>query len=356
MDLAFLAEVDTELQKALDAASLAGAGKLSFNVSAFATARRFAQEYALLNPSRAGALTLEENSGNSPVGHIILGIWQGNSFTPSLDGTAVNAVRCQYATQVPTSFLRLLGLTSLTAAAQSTAWVPGVLPPGACVFPAGVSACAFRTAASPGCGGALSLTVNGDSITFDPLSRALYRPILGAGEVTAADIAAVLDAAATDSCSGTLPSTGRGSGEDVATVISTRFRQAFQEKYAASSEFVLRRPSGTVAYRGRGWEMYLPVIDTGPSCGAGPGVVAGWTKIVLTQVLDRSGECAVANHWPGNPWDSRCYATKNGTAAPGSPTVVADDVGFFGYYGCPYTPTIPDPAPGTTVARVKLVR
>src|SRR4030095_11365093 len=51
LDLAHLGTADDELQRSLDAAALAGAGKLGFDSSVFPAARAWAQNYALLNPS-----------------------------------------------------------------------------------------------------------------------------------------------------------------------------------------------------------------------------------------------------------------------------------------------------------------
>src|SRR6476659_8518787 len=105
MDMAYYGTVDDELQRAMDAASLAGAGKLGFDSSAFPTVRNFAQSYASANRYKVGTISLGLNTANDPAGNIVLGIWSGGTFTPSLDGSKVNAVRCQYSTTVPTSFL-----------------------------------------------------------------------------------------------------------------------------------------------------------------------------------------------------------------------------------------------------------
>jgi hypothetical protein len=87
--------------------------------------------------------------------------------------------------------------------------------------------------------------------------------------------------------------------------------------------------------------------------------------MVITQVLDKNGECAVANHWTadtqyefGNPWDSRCFASKNGKAPAGAVTVVQGNTGIFGYYDCQYNPSPPAPNPGpiAATAKLKLVR
>src|SRR5580765_463429 len=57
--------VRTELQKAMDAAALAGAGNLGFSASLFPTARLASQAYGGLNPYSGGTITLGLNTGNA---------------------------------------------------------------------------------------------------------------------------------------------------------------------------------------------------------------------------------------------------------------------------------------------------
>jgi hypothetical protein len=117
----------------MDASALAGAGQLGFNDSVFPTVRQEAGRFADLNPSRVGAVTLDPNPANDPNGDIVLGVWDGATFTPSLDGIQVNAVSTQYATEVPTSFLRILGFNTLPVSARCVCrpdrsqwlWIPG---------------------------------------------------------------------------------------------------------------------------------------------------------------------------------------------------------------------------------------
>jgi hypothetical protein len=135
MDFAYQAAARTELQRSIDAAALAGAGKLGFNDSVFdipcgpaaqtcSGVRQNAQRFASRNPYRVGNINLDLNLANAANGDIVLGIWNGTGFTPSLEGSQVNAVLCRTATQVPTSLLRLLGLDSLTVSAEAIAWTP----------------------------------------------------------------------------------------------------------------------------------------------------------------------------------------------------------------------------------------
>src|SRR5512144_622763 len=83
MDLAYYGTVDDELQRSMDAAALAGAGKLGFNDTFFPAARQWAHDYALLNPYRVGSINLDLNTANDATGNIVLGTWNGSTFTPS---------------------------------------------------------------------------------------------------------------------------------------------------------------------------------------------------------------------------------------------------------------------------------
>ncbi len=117
IDLSIFSAVKGELQRSMDAAALAGVGNLGFDDSVFPTVRQEASNFASLNPSRVGAINLSN-------GDITLGVWDGATFTPELDGFQVNAVRCQYVTEVPTSFLGILGLNSLRVSARAIALSP----------------------------------------------------------------------------------------------------------------------------------------------------------------------------------------------------------------------------------------
>jgi hypothetical protein len=155
-----------------------------------------------------------------------------------------------------------------------------------------------------------------------------------------------------------------GQFNNVINWLSGNDPNAFPAKYAASPTLTVNGPGGPsdIAYQGKGWEVFVPVIDTGAGCppaainGSPP--IVGWTRMVITQVLGKNGTCAVANHWAGNPWDQHCFSgAKNGTATD-LPPGWAGQTGIFGYYDCTYAPAPPSPVPGpiTATARLRLVR
>ena len=376
MDLAYYGTVDDELQRSMDAAALAGAGKLGFNDTYFPTARQWARDYALLNPYRVGNINLDLNTANNPGGNIVLGIWNGSTFTPSLDGTQVNAVQCRFATTVPTSFLRLIGLNSLNGGAMAIAWAaqPGTTPPNACVFPVALSSCFFGGATSSGCGATMTFISSSPTSNVGGSSAGWASMIPGEG-ANNTNVLGQVQTAASGTCSGTAYNTGddiplnEGHFANVINWLTGPDPNAFPAKYASSPELVVQKQDGTDAYRGQGWEVYVPVVDTGATCPPEGGTflgsqpIVGWTRMVITQVLGNNGQCAVNNPWQrssgGNPWDSHCFIDQNGTSPHGpTSTVVSGQTGIFGYYDCQYSPAPPAPNPGpiTATAKLKLVR
>ncbi len=86
MDFAFQAAARTELQRSIDAAALAGAGKLGFDDTVFPTARAFARDYGTRNPTRTGPVTLSLNTPNDPAGNIVLGSLERGELQPVARG------------------------------------------------------------------------------------------------------------------------------------------------------------------------------------------------------------------------------------------------------------------------------
>ena len=162
-----------------------------------------------------GTINLNLNTANAANGDIVLGIWNGSGFTPSLDGTQVNAVLCRYSTQVPMSFLRLLGLNSLTGAAEAIAWAPppATPPPTSCIFPVAVSSCFFNSggsgATSSGCGATIQFTSSSDQSQLGANTAAWVSLDPNANNVNANDTKSAVDAAASGTCGASPIQTGR---------------------------------------------------------------------------------------------------------------------------------------------------
>lgn len=387
MDLSYYGTVDDELQRAMDASALAGAGKLGFDGSAFAGARQAAQDYATSNPYRAENAakqmttdTFTQNPGNADSGNIVLGIWNGatRTFTPSLNGNFVNAVKCQYASSIPTSFLKLIGLSSLSTAAQATAISapPATLCPGCCPFPIGVTKCAFLTGGvfgAQGCGQPVS------TFTSATVNTAAWINTTGTGNPSASATQAAITAVANGAaCNSTLQSGGQvGANNGMQQSVFDSLAQCngnncnsgpgtqgyFIDKFNSATTYTVYDKDHNITYSGHGWEVFVPVIDT--ACPPGPingnHQILTFSRLVITQVIDH-GYCAVQNHWrvpgypdPGNPWDANCPPPNGGPTGTRDANLNA----IFGFYSCATTdaqPT-PIPAPRTALAtKVKLVR
>jgi len=93
IDLGYARLVKGQLQSAADAAALAGAQRIDGSEEGLAQARLTAVEIAQTNRARGDALVLDANLSNDPEGELVLGIWDGHSFSPSTSAAAVNAVR-----------------------------------------------------------------------------------------------------------------------------------------------------------------------------------------------------------------------------------------------------------------------
>jgi hypothetical protein len=381
VDLAYYGLVDNELQRATDAAALAGAGNLDFNSTPPLRVRTEAQRYAALNRYRdlmngPTALDLNLNTANDPTGDIVLGHWDPSAtpkFTPSPAGN-VNAVLCRTPpVPVPTTFFRLIGITTMTAFAESIAIAGPPAQSPACLFPVGLSSCFFGGPTAAGCGATITFISSGapGNPTVGVNSGA-WISLDPSGSANANDLRTQIGSVAagtgcstpTLSVGNTLPATN-----GMQQSVYNDLMDIYPSKYNASPTLTVLRSDGSSAYTGQGWEVYVPVIDTGTSCppGAIPNsvAIAGFTRFVITQVSS-GGQCAVANHNPtNNPWDSNCWAPGLGPGGRGgngtgtSATVNTAYRGIYGYFDCTYLPGPPvaTPAPITALAqRLRLVQ
>jgi hypothetical protein len=377
VDLAYQFAAIGEIEKSVEAAALAGAGNLGFNDSAFPGARAAAVQYGGLNPyhNPLGMLVnLNPNSANVPTGDVVLGVWDNAAatFTPSLDGTMVNAVRCQYTTTVPTTFLRVLGLQSLPVSASSIAVAnpPALPPPNSCVFPIGLSSCPFQNNevyTSSGCGKTIKfITSNGQA---DSSNTAAWVNMSGSGTPTPSTLNAAIDAAETGQCNSNPPAVGStvGTNNGMAANVFQNLKQAFITNFnnsvAQGKTYTIKDSQDQTMYSGPGWEVYVPIVET--NCTAdgstqaiqGDHKLIGWTRFVMTQAYDTTGQstgCAVEN-----PYDS---ATASYCTNPPPELNGGASRSIFGYYDCgmiqspPTLEPVPRAAIGNRLRLVKMYR
>ena len=347
VDLAALFTARTELHRTTDAAALAGAGKLGFNDSVFPAVRDAAVLYANNNPTRFGTVTLDPNDANDATGDIVLGVWDGSArtFTPSLDGTVVNAVQCRASQVVPTWWIRVLGLTSLNMSAESIAISPAPSSPPAeyCPFPIGVC--------SPG----------GGSVPCGQAKLIFQQPAVNtAGWIKGLcgnNVKQAIQAAAGPS--GACPCPGGaagGSTGDMDPVQNGQNNGAFKEiadctghsacrgdfvdQYNASSVITIcSKPASdgscapeSVVYNGKGWLIHVPIIKCDPGQPINqPHEIVSYARYIVTQVLSYD-RCAVTNTWPG-PWTTACQTP------PGNKWIM------YGYFDCGNWDAGPSPVP-----------
>ncbi len=371
MDMAYYGTVDDELQRAMDAAALAGAGKLSFDSSVFPTVRSFAQSYATANSFRTGTISLGLNTANDPAGNIVLGIWNAGVFTPSLDGSRVNAVRCQYQTTVPTSFLRLIGVNSLSAGAQAVAIANPPATPGCGVpiLPIAVVPCAFQDAGtgafnnSNGCGTGLtwiSSSGNGAQNTCNQpnapqtCNTAAWASLDGTSNPNPPYLNPAIQNAgsANPTCDVTV---GSGQTTPVQNGMDNNVFKTLRDTFVAARTTPLPsgdvlKADGSVAYAASngGWETGVMVIQS--SCPPGPITgtpqILTYSKFVVTQIFDQGNGCIVQ---PNLDPQAAAYCS---TSHPNWRVV-------FGYFRCDQLGQMAtlDPVPRAALAqKLRLVR
>lgn len=373
VDFAYEFVVDNELERAMDAAALAGAGKLGFDGTAFPTARQFAHDFAANNAYRIGTINLDLNTNNAytgslaskaaPYGDVVLGIWDptkpvgvgsGQRFEPSNDGTRVNAVWCRYKTTIPTTLFRLWGITNLTVAAQAfaTANPPALAPPDECIFPIGLCDTPFNGPTSAGCSTVVSFISSSGNSNVGENTAAWVAPDGAADGGWAEYLKNYIANLGSGAACGTSP-LEVGNNLDVNNgMIQSVFdalKDVFIQKYNASSSDLieLKDSAGNTIYAGQGWKIAVPVIGCSGGAISGTKQIVGWTTFAMTQVINK-GDCAVANHNPeNNPWDPKCNT--NGTAGGAAAKSFR---GLFGYYVCEISPQppVPTPVPRTALA------
>jgi Flp pilus assembly protein TadG len=379
IDIFYQTTVDNELQRSLDFAALAGAGHLAFDLlpTTELAIRSAAKQYAAANPIRkynGSTVDLDLNLENKPTGDIVLGNWDGTTFTPGtlpLDPTVTNAVRCQYKTKIPTSFLRILGVNDLDISAHATAWGPTPIAPpnNACTFPIGVTDCSFQAGGafnSGGCGTAItfiSSSVQGPGTDPGSSNTGAWVNLSGTSTPNPTTTnAAINDAASGGGCQAPSlqPGDEIGASGGMQQPVFNNLQDKFIQKWNASGIITITNSPSTgdpqATYVGKGWDVYVPVISTGqcpPQSFASP-TITGWSRFVMTQVINlasqapqptgfgANGRCAV-----NNPTDANSWAYCN------DPNLHESFRGVFGYYSCEIFDSLPNPIPGPVTARAE---
>jgi hypothetical protein len=354
VDVGALVTARSELALATDAAALAGAGNLGFDETAFPDARNAAVLFASRNPTRFGPVSLNTNDPNNDNGDVVLGVWSGTSFTRSLDGIQVNAIRVRTTQQVPMSFLRIVGITSVPVSASSIAISnpPSAAP--ACLFPVGLTTCTFMNDGaftSDGCGTPVSFKFfpsssshfessgmdqqsfeNGGVVDFchsgnqggGTTDTGGWTNLTGSGQPTPTYLNQTIQNVVNGTCPSE-PAVG-----DTIYISASNFTGAsnavgtsFRDQFNRSGSVTIKDSDGNVTYRGKAWEVYVPLIQTG--CPAttisGNYTIQGFAKFAITQVIDDGGSCQVNN--PADPNSYPLCARHDATLS-----------GMYGFFHC----------------------
>lgn len=174
-------------------------------------------------------------------------------------------------------------------------------------------------------------------------NTAAWVNLTGTGTPSASQLQSQITTAANSTCQTSTLATGQDipTNNGMIQSVFDTLSSTFTSKFNASGTITLTNANGDVVYSGKGWEVFTPVIHCDGGAISGNKQIVGWTKFVMTQVIDK-GQCAVANHNPvANPWDPRCPAP-NGTSTA-SPD--KNFRGLYGYFSCTLIPTNPVPAP-----------
>ena len=386
-DVASLIALKGEIQSSLDAASLAGAGKLGFDAGPFPTVRDFAVNFAAANPTRRGTVTLDRNDANTwdtfatqsmPFGDVILGVWDpskadgigpGLRFEPSLNGSTVNAVMCRYKRQIPASFLSLWGLIGMSVQTSAVAVANPPANPPACVFPMGMSSCPFTSPSgifsSQGCGVNIKfVTSSGQS---DSTNTAAWVNMSGTGTPNSQSLVDQINNASNGAGCGANPGIGNnvGTNNGMDTPAFNAATAALKAHFDPAVTHTIKDSNGNVTYSGPGWEIAVPVIQTScpPSGITGDHQVLGWTKMVMTQAWDNTGNnkpgigegCVVNNSADSFTWQYCQMAKKD---LPSSLSG-GNSRSLWGYYSCTISasPPVENPVPRAALAtKLRLVR
>jgi Flp pilus assembly protein TadG len=369
IDFAFQAAARTELQRSIDAAALAGAGKLGFDDTVFGTVRAFARDYGIRNPIRTGTVTLDLNPGNNATGNIVLGVWNAGNFTPSLAGNQVNAVRCQIQTTIPTSFLRLLNIPTLPLAASAVAVSnPPALPGcGTPILPIAVSPCAFYDAGtgtfnnSNGCGTGLTWIssnriCDNSAGSSQSCNSAAWASLDGTNWTNAQHQGAITNAGLENPACNATASAGTNTYLDNGMVQPTfnLLRTTFVNERTSTlpGGDITRTENGTttVVYPATagGWEVGVMMVASAcpPGAMTGERMITHYTKFVVTQIFDQNAGCVIS---PNADPQAASYC---GTSDPSLRAV-------FGYFRCDTLGQVAtlNPVPRSALAtRLRLVK
>ena len=383
IDVGHIIAVKHQLKTAMDAGALAGTAQLSLNTDDTATARATAASYAGKNFFTGGFPSLTTAGDNS--GNVKTGNWDGTTWTPRttpLTGQVLNAVRCQWNAPVTTSFLGLLGFSTInvSGAAVAAFGSPATPCPGCAVMPIGLPGCAFNYGQSQGCGylvwsdmvngSVVWANLNGTNANNNDISAQVASAYSGTPVDSSWDLTAGSYLQTTNGDVGygnMFNNLGQVSGSCGGGPTSSCGQFVTKYNQSASNPITVEKADGSTMYQGQGWEVVVPILDmSGNNCnqtGSGNLRILTWTYFVIVQFIN-GGKCTVNNPGyqaagqllPEAPWRLRCDNADKGGLLPAN---TAPNVNIlYGYYNCRHmdSPSTAVPAPMASFSRPKIVQ
>ena len=147
------------------------------------------------------------------------------------------------------------------------------------MFPIGLSSCFFGGNTSLGCGATVAFTSSSDQSAVGANTGAWVSMLptcdtsgggACANNVNTPSTSAAIDAAASGNCPASTLQAGTSQVESTngmaAAVYNNHLIPKFIEKYNASGTLTVKKSDGSDSYVGKGWEVYVPVIQTPGGC------------------------------------------------------------------------------------------
>ena len=147
------------------------------------------------------------------------------------------------------------------------------------MFPIGLSSCFFGGNTSLGCGATVSFISSSDQSAVGANTGAWVSMLptcdtsgggACANNVNTPSTSAAIDAAASGNCPASTLQAGTSQVESTngmaAAVYNNHLIPKFIEKYNASGTLTVKKSDGSDSYVGKGWEVYVPVIQTPGGC------------------------------------------------------------------------------------------
>jgi hypothetical protein len=217
------------------------------------------------------------------------------------------------------------------------------------------------------------ITSNGKS---DSSNTAAWVNLAGAGNPKPQDLQDEIKGAGKESCPqdakpvDTTVGVQGGMDANVFDTLRDTFKTEFNQSVSSGTIHTVKDSTGKEIYKGPGWEVWVPVVQT--DCNAdgstknitGDRKITGWTQFVMTQAWDTTGQnkspigigCVVENDKDTATWP---YCKETDPKKLPSGLQGGKSRSIFGVYACNISPKPPTPVPtprSALATKLRLVR